>query len=96
MKVEFSPKAFHDLEAIGDFIAQDSPVNAAKFVNKLIDRCMDIARAPKGYIARPELGVDIRSVAFQDYLIFYTADQQSLRVERIIHGSRDYLSEDFH
>jgi len=95
VKTKFSPKAFADLEGIGDYIAKDSPANAATFVNALIDRCLDITLAPEGYIERPELGANIRSVAFRNYLIFYTAGGNSLRVERILHGSRDYRDSDF-
>jgi len=95
VQVEFSPLAYADLEIIGDHIARDSPANALSFVNRLIDRCLDIALAPEGYVERPELGKHVRSVAFQDYLIFYSALAKTIRIERIIHGSRDYLSTGF-
>lgn len=87
--------AFADLEAIGDFIAKDNPGNAANFVNGLIDRSLSIALAPEGYVARPELGEAIRSVAYDGYLIFYAAQDDLIRIERILHGSRDYLSKGF-
>jgi toxin ParE1/3/4 len=32
MRLEISPLAEFDLETIGDYIAQDSPVNAVRFV----------------------------------------------------------------
>lgn len=95
MRVEFSPAAFEDLQTIGDRIAEDSPVNAAQFVDKLIDRCLSVSDAPEGYITRPELGENIRSVAFQNYMIFYTTGGDRVRIERILHGSRDYLSGGF-
>ncbi|WP_245469990.1 type II toxin-antitoxin system RelE/ParE family toxin [Mesorhizobium sp. M2C.T.Ca.TU.002.02.1.1] len=31
----------------------------------------------------------LRSVAFQKYVIFYTVEGDDVRVERILHGSRD-------
>ena len=91
MRVEFSPRAYADLENIGDHIAKDNPANANSFVNKLIDRCLDISHAPEGYIKRPELGRNIRSIAFRNYMIFYTFKPNLVRIERILHGSRDYL-----
>ena len=95
MKTEFSPLAFNDLENIGDHIAIDSPANAASFVNDLINRCAQIALAPEGYIERPELGDNIRSVAFRNYMVFYSTTKTMVRIERILHGSRDYLNTGF-
>jgi len=95
MHIEFSPLAISDLQDIADFIAQDSPVNASNFANRLLDRCLQIGQAPEGYIERPEVGKNIRSVAFQRYMIFYSFTDNLIRVERILHGSRDYLSNDF-
>jgi toxin ParE1/3/4 len=33
-----------------------------------------------------------RFLVVQNYLIFYTAEEQTVLVHRIIHGARDYLS----
>ncbi len=60
MRLEFSPLAESDLEAIGDYIAMDSPANAVRFIDGLRDQCEKIARAPMGYVARPELALDLR------------------------------------
>lgn len=95
MRVEFSPRAFDDLESIGDHIAEGNPENASAFVNELIDRSLEIALAPEGYIERPELGFGVRSVAFHKYMIFYTAEKTFIRIERILHGSRDYTNSNF-
>lgn len=94
MSISFSPLAISDLQAISDHIALDSPTNAADFVNQLLDRCLDIDLAPEGYIARPEIGDNIRSVAFKHYMIFYSNIEGDVRVERILHSSRDYLGGD--
>ena len=95
MKVEFSPRAVSDLTDIGDYIAKDSPANADDFINALLDYCLDIKHAPEGYTARPELGANIRSLPFKAYMIFYTPSDTHIRIERILHGSRDYLSGKF-
>jgi toxin ParE1/3/4 len=39
MRLEFSPLAETDLEAIGDYIASDSPGNAPRFVRALGEQC---------------------------------------------------------
>nr|WP_245463178.1 MULTISPECIES: type II toxin-antitoxin system RelE/ParE family toxin [unclassified Mesorhizobium] len=45
--------------------------------------------APRGGAPRSELWPALRSVAFQRYVIFYTVEDDDVRVERILHGSRD-------
>jgi toxin ParE1/3/4 len=60
MRVDISPLAERDLEAIGDYIASDNPLRALSFVAELRTLCAKIAKAPRAYRARPELGKDIR------------------------------------
>lgn len=55
MRVRFSKRSEIDLEEIGDYVANDSPRNAANFVVKLRDACQRIGRMPTGYRLRPEL-----------------------------------------
>ncbi len=56
MRVSISPLAERDLEAIGDYIADDNPARAVSFVAELRDQCATIAKAPQVYQLRPELG----------------------------------------
>ena len=53
MRLEFSPLAQADLDAIGDYIAKDSPANALRFIQGLREQCHKISRAPMAYVARP-------------------------------------------
>jgi len=89
MRVELSLSALHDLESIGDFIAQDSPHRAKNFVKNLRDHCSKIAKTPLAFRLRTELGESIRSAAYGNYVIFYCADENVLRILRILHGSMD-------
>ena len=89
MHVEFSLGASHDLESIGDFIAQDSPLRAKNYVKKLRDQCNNIAQTPLAFRLRTELGANIRSSAYGNYAIFFCADENVLRILRILHGSID-------
>lgn len=93
--VSYSPKAYEDLDQISAYISQDNPAAATDFILEILDRCDSIVDAPKGYIRRDELAENIRSVAFRAYLIFYSVLDDDVRIERIIHASRDYLSDDF-
>jgi toxin ParE1/3/4 len=78
-----------DLEAIGDYIANDNPKRALSFLHELRDRCRAIVRYPRAAPLRPELGTDMRMVVFRDYLIFYRHSPGRVVIERVLHGARD-------
>lgn len=85
----FSPRAEFDLEEIGDYIARENPSRAVSFIKKIRKRCAKIVENPAAAPLRNELGEGIRMVAFGRYLIFYTVGDENVRIERILHGSRD-------
>lgn len=87
-KVHFSPKSRQDLLDIGDHIANDSPVNARRFVTQLIEQCEKIARAPLGYRAREDLAPGLRMAALGRYVIFFRPLDDAIRIERVLHSAR--------
>ena len=89
MRVDISPLAERDLEAIGDYIADDNPPRALSFVAELRTLCAKIAKGPQAYRARPELGEAIRSCAYGNYVIFFTATKARLTIVRVLHGAMD-------
>ena len=91
--LQFAPAAQNDLEGIADFIAQDSPANAVRFISALRVQCQRLAKAPMAYVARPELGEGLRSCAHGRYVIFFRSTAGAVRVERILHSARDLQSE---
>jgi toxin ParE1/3/4 len=95
MRCELSPQAEIDLREIGDYIARDNPQRAASFVGELLAHCQRIAEQPEAYPARPELSEGLRSCAHQRYVIFFSASPERVRIERIIHGSRDITDKSF-
>jgi toxin ParE1/3/4 len=84
-----SPLAEQDLEAIGDYIAQDNPLRAITFITELRSQCAKIAASPKAFRARPELGGDIRSCAYGNYVIFFQ-DTHTVCIVRVLHGAMDF------
>lgn len=54
MQAFFSPLAEGDLEAIGDYIADDNPARAVSFVADLRTQCLTIAKTPQAYRPRPD------------------------------------------
>ncbi|MBM3582184.1 MAG: type II toxin-antitoxin system RelE/ParE family toxin [Alphaproteobacteria bacterium] len=89
MRVTLSPLAERDLEAIGDYIAKDNPSRALSFIAELRARCATIAKAPRAYRARRELGEGLRSCAHGDYVIFFAAAKGRLTIVRVLHGAMD-------
>jgi len=89
MKLMISPLAEQDIEAIGDYIALDSPQRAARFVRTLYQQCQQIIASPQAWRLRAELGEGIRCCVYQRYLIIYSADEETVRIERVLHGARD-------
>lgn len=89
MRVTLSPLAERDLEAIGDYIAEDNPLKALTFIDEIRVQCEKIARAPQAYRVRPELAQGLRSCALGNYVIFFIATKSHLTVVRVLHGAMD-------
>ena len=95
MRCELSPQAVADLQEIGDTIARDNPQRAATFIAELLAHCQRLAEYPQAYPARAELGKGLRSCAHKRYVMFFSVMPDLVRIERILHGSRDITDESF-
>jgi toxin ParE1/3/4 len=89
MRCEISPLAENDLREIGDYIAIGNPERAISFIEELLAHSQRIASIPSGYMVRDDLAPGLRSCPHKNYIIFYTMTDTVVRIERIIHGSRD-------
>jgi toxin ParE1/3/4 len=89
MNLQFAPSAQQDLEDIGDYIHLENPDAARRLIAELRVKCRRLADVPRMGVARPELGNAVRSFPFRRYIIFYSIIGNTLRIERILHGSRD-------
>jgi toxin ParE1/3/4 len=89
MRLSFSPYVPGDLEEIADYIAQDSPRQAIRMIRLLRERMKQIAVQPQLYRIRPELGPDARLASAGQYVILFRIHRNTLRIERVVHGSRD-------
>nr|WP_282562126.1 type II toxin-antitoxin system RelE/ParE family toxin [Providencia stuartii] len=85
MKLGISPLAVQDLESIGDWIAKDNPIKALSFIEELYQKW----DSPTLYAERPEILPGLRSCAYGRYLLFFRVLEAEVRIERILHGSRD-------
>lgn len=90
-RIWFSPSALKDLQGIFDYIAQDNPSAAGRFVRKLKQSCHRIADFPSIGVARDDLVPGVRCFPVGIYLIFYRFGDMGVEIVRVLHGSRDYL-----
>jgi toxin ParE1/3/4 len=87
--VRYSPEAQADLVEIGGHIALDSERHAERFVERLRDRARFIARSPRIYRLRPDLGPSLRPAATGDYVFIFRIIADGIEVVHIVHGARD-------
>lgn len=83
------PLAEQDIESIGDYIAQDNPHRALTFISELRSQFAKIATLPKACRSRPELGANIRSYAYGNYVIFFQDNPSEPCIVRVLHGAMD-------
>ena len=82
------PKAADDLEAIGDFIATDDPARAVSFIDEMLSVCSRIVERPEAFQRRDDLAEGMRQAIHGHYLILFTADDEGVVIERVVHGAR--------
>lgn len=87
-EIVWSDEAKEDLNAILDFIAEESPSAAANYVTGIIHACRKLADFPE--LGR-RYGENFRRVVFRNHLVFYEHDPVSQRVLiiAVIDGRRD-------
>lgn len=92
-RVILSPEAATDLEAIYAYIAQDSPANAAKMVERVLAAIEDLRATPHRAViehSSPRLTRPVRSIAVRPYIVYFRIDepQRTIRVLTVRHGAR--------
>ena len=89
MRVVFSLAFSKDLNEISDYIALDNPHRAVSFTEEIRQRCLTLRGMPESGTARPEFGLNMRSIPFGRYIIFYAIYSDRIRVVRVVHGARN-------
>jgi len=92
VKVRFTAPADVDLEAIGDWIAQDDPQRAASFVRELRKAAAALGRYPRRNPTLPGGPVELRKKSYRQYLIFYRVLEMEVQILRVGHGARDWAA----
>lgn len=90
MIVELTAAAEADLEAIGDYIAQDNPARALSFVRELSRSCLELADMPEAWPIVPRYEHQgIRRRVHGRYLIFYRVSEDRIVVLHVLNGAMD-------
>jgi plasmid stabilization system protein ParE len=88
-EVRWTPQAADDLEAITDFIAQDSPHYASLFAMDMIAATERVATFPNSGRIVPEVGDPaIREILLGNYRIVYRAKGQVVEILTVYHAAR--------
>jgi toxin ParE1/3/4 len=93
-RVTRRPQAEADILDIWSYIAEDSVVEADRWVDRLDESLTLWATQPEMGRARDELSPGIHSLAFGRYVVFFMPLPDGIDVVRVLHGSRD-LDEQF-
>ena len=88
-RVEWSPRAVEDLEAIAHYIAADSEAYAASVVKTILTTASNFSRFPFSGRVVPEFGDErIREWFAYSYRVIYRVEDEIVTVAAIVHGRR--------
>lgn len=89
--VDITPSAERDLEEIWDYIGQDSPHKADKFIAKLEKASQTLARFPMRCPLIPEnemLNGTYRHLLIDKYRLIFRLHEKKVFILRVIHGAK--------
>ena len=94
-KVEWTEKAWNDLEIVADYIARDSPYYAAALVREVRDAARSLAFFANRGRKVPEFeAISLRELLVGNYRLIYQVSEKKVFVVAFIHGARDLASLD--
>ena len=89
MTLRWSKIALEDLQNIHEFITQDDPSQADKFIDALIGSAQQLELFPLSGRSVPEYDHPaIREIIYSSYRIIYRIDDDRVEIVTVLHGAR--------
>jgi toxin ParE1/3/4 len=90
MRVLWTRPASHDLEAIGDYIAETSPPAATRTKRLIVERVRQLARHP--HLGRPGRASNTRELVVpgSPYIVVYQVADDRIEIVAVFHGAREW------
>lgn len=92
LELRISPLAEQDLIDIWLYIAQDQPLNADRFVDKLYQTAQRLAEYPGLGVSRENIAAGIYAFPFAAYVLYYRCSDVTLELVRVLSATRDLES----
>ncbi|ARU57008.1 RelE/StbE family toxin [Oleiphilus messinensis] len=89
MKLIKAPKAEEDLIEIWLHVAEDQPVNADRFLDRLNDAVLLLSESPEMGVNRSNLCEGLKSFPVGNYILFYRVKSRELELVRVLSAYRD-------
>lgn len=90
-EVIWAPSALEDMDLIAEYIARDSPDNAALFVLRACEATDHLCEFPYSGRAIPEMcDQTCREILHGAYRIMYRVQGGDIWIAGTVHGSRDW------
>jgi addiction module RelE/StbE family toxin len=90
-RIEISPRALRDLQAIFGYLEADSPSNAAAVAERILDGIDGLKELPFRFPVKQVVGsTEIRRLVVYRYIVQYSVNETKalVRIKSIRHGSR--------
>jgi len=88
-KLVLTEIARNDLSEIYDFIATDSPKNAASFISDLTKQIAWIAESDFPGAPRDHVAAGLRAFVYRRRCIYFRLEADTVLILRVVHGARD-------
>lgn len=82
-------QAENDLTEIALHIAGQNPEAADRWLELIDEKCHTLSSMPEMGRKRFDLATGLRSLAVNNYVIFYRPVANGIQVIRVLHGARD-------
>jgi len=89
LELKLSQEAKTDLSNIWDYIAEDSEINADRFLAKIWKKFEKLQDFSEIGLVRNDLSAEVRSIPMDRYMIFYQNTEEELIIARVLNSSMD-------